>query len=106
MCARRLAGRRHALTNSTELREGGDAFDWFYLAIAQNQLGHKDGARSWYDKSVDWAEINEPRNEELRRLRGGRQKPRDCHAAARRRADDAALAAALRRNSLCHRPAA
>jgi hypothetical protein len=41
-----------------DMRDGGDAFDWFFLAMAHGQLGHKDEARKWYDKAVEWMEKN------------------------------------------------
>ncbi len=57
-----------ALETSEELRDGGDAFDWFFVAIAKHKLGHKD-AREWYDNAVAWMEKNKPDDEELRRFR-------------------------------------
>jgi serine/threonine protein kinase/Tfp pilus assembly protein PilF len=58
-----------ALEKAMELREGGDAFDWFFLAMAHWQLGHKEEARKWYDKAVEWMDKNQPKNEELLRFR-------------------------------------
>ena len=54
-----------------ELAKGGDAFDWFFLAMAHWRLGHKDEARAWYDKAAAWDAKNlpPPENEELRRFR-------------------------------------
>jgi superkiller protein 3 len=57
------------LEKSMELRKGGDAYDWFFLAMADWQLGRKKQARKWYDQAVAWADKNEPKNEELRRFR-------------------------------------
>jgi tetratricopeptide (TPR) repeat protein len=57
------------LDKAMELRSGGDAFDWFFLAMAHWQLGHKDEARKWYDKAIQWMEQNKPADEELRRFR-------------------------------------
>lgn len=57
------------LKKSMELRKGGDAADWFFLAMAHWQLGEKDEARKWYDKAVPWMEKNNAKNEELRRFR-------------------------------------
>jgi uncharacterized protein HemY len=56
------------LEKSMALRLGGDANDWFFLAMAHWQLGHKDEARQWYDKAVEWMEKNQSKNEELRRF--------------------------------------
>jgi serine/threonine protein kinase/Flp pilus assembly protein TadD len=58
-----------ALDKSMELRQGGDSFDWFFLAMAHWQLGEKDKARAWDDKAVQWMDKNQPKNEELRRFR-------------------------------------
>jgi hypothetical protein len=58
-----------ALDKSMELRNGGDSFDWFFLAMAHWQLGHKEEARKWFDKAVERMEKNRPSDEELRRFR-------------------------------------
>jgi tetratricopeptide (TPR) repeat protein len=65
-----------ALGKSMELRAGGDAADWFFLAMAHWQLGHQDDARRWYGQAVEWMEKNkerldtkQPMNRELRRFR-------------------------------------
>jgi Flp pilus assembly protein TadD len=49
-----------ALHRSMELRKGGDAFGWLYLAMAHWQLGNKDEARRRYDRVVDWMDKNDP----------------------------------------------
>jgi len=46
-----------SLEKSMQLQEkpkGGDSFQWFWLAMAHWQLGHKEEARQWYDRSVAW----------------------------------------------------
>jgi tetratricopeptide (TPR) repeat protein/tRNA A-37 threonylcarbamoyl transferase component Bud32 len=65
-----------ALHKSMELRQGGDPFDWLFLAMAHHKLGDRDEARKWYDRSVQWLEKNgqalekNPRQAEaLRRFR-------------------------------------
>jgi serine/threonine protein kinase/Flp pilus assembly protein TadD len=58
-----------ALTKSVELRKGGDAFDWFFLAMTHWQLGHKEEARKWYGQAIVWMDKNQPKNEEFRRFR-------------------------------------
>ncbi len=58
-----------ALEKSMELRKGGDAFDWFLLAMAHWKLRDKTQARSWYDKAVPWMEKNQPKDDELIRFR-------------------------------------
>jgi hypothetical protein len=49
--------------------KGGDAYQWFFLAMAHWQLGQKEKARELYDRAVQWMDKNEPKNEELRRFR-------------------------------------
>jgi tetratricopeptide (TPR) repeat protein len=43
-----------ALTKSMELRDGGDPADWFFLAMAEWQLGNQNAAHDWYRKAVEW----------------------------------------------------
>ena len=57
------------LNRSMALRNGGDSFDWFFLAMAHWQRGEKDEARSWYGRAVEWMEKNKPDDEELGRFR-------------------------------------
>jgi superkiller protein 3 len=57
------------LNKAMELRSGGDASDWFFLAMSHWQLGHKEEARMWFDKAVEWTDKNQPKNEELIRFR-------------------------------------
>jgi uncharacterized protein HemY len=49
--------------------ESGDAYQWFFLAMAHWQLGAKDKAREFYDQAVQWMDKNQPTNEELLRFR-------------------------------------
>jgi tetratricopeptide (TPR) repeat protein len=58
-----------ALEKSIELRRGGDSNDWFFLAMANWQLGEHAKAREWYDKAVQWMDKNQPTNKELRGFR-------------------------------------
>jgi superkiller protein 3 len=58
-----------ALERSVELLQGGDSFDRFYLAMAHWQVGEKGKARKWFDAAVQWMDKNQPKSEELRRLR-------------------------------------
>jgi tetratricopeptide (TPR) repeat protein/predicted Ser/Thr protein kinase len=48
----------NALEKSRELRQGGDWYDWFFLAMAHWRLGHKEEARRWYDQAIAWMEKN------------------------------------------------
>ncbi len=51
------------------LRNGGDSFDWFFLAMAYDRLGEVDKARTWFDRAAQWMDANSPRNVELQRFR-------------------------------------
>ena len=55
---------------------GGNAFQWFFLAMARWQLGEKDTAREWYDKAVKWADASEKEkgNTDLFRFRAEAEK--------------------------------
>jgi serine/threonine protein kinase/Tfp pilus assembly protein PilF len=48
-----------AIEKSVHLNPGGDAYGWFFLAMAWWQKGEKAIARSWYDKAVQWMERNQ-----------------------------------------------
>jgi tetratricopeptide (TPR) repeat protein len=59
-----------ALEKSIALRkDGGDAFPWFFLAMAYWQSGDKAAARKWYDRAVGWMEKNSPNDKYLRCFR-------------------------------------
>jgi serine/threonine protein kinase/Flp pilus assembly protein TadD len=58
-----------ALEKAMPLRNGGDSTEWFFLAMAQWQLDHKDDARAWYDKALHWMRDNKPKDPELLRFR-------------------------------------
>jgi serine/threonine protein kinase len=57
-----------ALNRSMELRNGGDSFDWFFLAMAHWKSGRVDEARKRYEQAVEWMAKNQPGNAELRRF--------------------------------------
>jgi serine/threonine protein kinase/predicted Zn-dependent protease len=59
-----------ALEQSMRLNDGGNSYDWFFLAMAHWRLGEKDNARRWYDRAVQWMDQNQPKSEALRRFRG------------------------------------
>jgi serine/threonine protein kinase/tetratricopeptide (TPR) repeat protein len=66
-----------ALEQSRKLRQGGDAVDWLFLAMAHQKLGHTDTARKWCAQAVQWLEKNRAalaadpaQAEELGRFRG------------------------------------
>ena len=62
-------GAREALQRSMELRQGGSSADWFFLAMAQWQLGEKEQARKRFHQAVLWMDKNQPQDAELRRFR-------------------------------------
>jgi tetratricopeptide (TPR) repeat protein len=57
------------LEKSTALGQGGDAFAWFFLAMAHWQLDQKEDARRWCGQAVEWMERNNKHNSDLRRFR-------------------------------------
>jgi tetratricopeptide (TPR) repeat protein len=57
------------LERAMSLRDGGDSFDWFFLALAHWRLGDRDKARTWFDRAVRWMDTHKPQDEELRRFR-------------------------------------
>ena len=50
-----------ALNESLELLSGGDAFDWFLLAMAEHRMGNQTAARQWFEKAVEWFGEQNPR---------------------------------------------
>src|SRR5262245_63888296 len=52
-----------------ELRQGGFSADWFFLAVAQWQLGEKEQARKRVHQAVLWMDKNQPQDAELRCFR-------------------------------------
>ena len=57
------------LAKSMELREGGDAFDWYFLAMIGAKRGEREKARAMYDRAVAWNRANRPGDVELRAFR-------------------------------------
>ena len=43
-----------ALNKCVELRNGGDGWDWFYLAMAEHRNGNDTAAQQWFEKGVEW----------------------------------------------------
>jgi hypothetical protein len=52
-----------------ELSSGGTAFHWFGMPMLQWQRDEKLKAKEWYEKAVEWAHKNAPKDKELRRFR-------------------------------------
>jgi protein O-mannosyl-transferase len=57
------------LDKSTKLSYGGNAVDWFFLAMAHEQLGHHDKARQCYERAAKLIDEHLPQSEELLRFR-------------------------------------
>ena len=57
-----------ASERSLTLRSGGNANDWFFLAMAHWQKGDKDEARKWFDKAVAWTKEKAPEDADSRRF--------------------------------------
>lgn len=57
-----------ALYRSMELHDEGDSWDWFFLAMIHERLGHKERAREWFDKAVHFSRRYYPDDEELYRF--------------------------------------
>jgi hypothetical protein len=68
-CAGDWHGALESLQRSMELRAGGDASDWFLIAMAHWQLGRHADAHTWYNKAVQWMDNNQSKNAEFERFR-------------------------------------
>jgi serine/threonine protein kinase len=62
-------GTIEALHKSMELTKGGSGADWFFLAMAQWQLGDRQQACKLFGQGVTWMDKNKPEDKELRRFR-------------------------------------
>lgn len=60
-----------ALEKSCALKDNskGDAYQWFFLAMAHWELGEKDKAREWYHRAASWTETKAPREKDSLRFR-------------------------------------
>jgi len=57
-----------ALRKSVELRAGGDAYDWYFMAMAHAATGEAKEARPCYDRASRWRVMNLPDHKELQDL--------------------------------------
>ena len=57
-----------ALEKSQDLQDL-HSYDFFFLAMAHWQLGHKQEAQRYFERAVEWMDVKGPRNEELLRFR-------------------------------------
>jgi tetratricopeptide (TPR) repeat protein len=55
-----------ALEKSLSMNKGGDANDWFFLAMTRWRQNNKAEARKWFDEAVAWTKKNSPDNPELK----------------------------------------
>jgi tetratricopeptide (TPR) repeat protein/serine/threonine protein kinase len=62
-----------ALQKSIALRMGGDAYDFYFLAMAHHRLGRTKEADGWYKRAVRWQKTH-PRDEELDRIQAEAEK--------------------------------
>jgi hypothetical protein len=53
--------------HSMELSKGGDAYDWFFLAMIDRKEGRAAEGRTWFDKAIAWTKRNAPKESTLRR---------------------------------------
>jgi tetratricopeptide (TPR) repeat protein len=58
-----------SLESASKLRRGGTSNDWFFLAMAHEQLGEQEKARQCYQQAVQWMQDHQPKNPELLRFR-------------------------------------
>ena len=58
-----------ASERSMALTLGGNAYDWFLLAMAHAGKSEKDKASTWFDKAVIWTGKNAPKDPDLIRFR-------------------------------------
>jgi tetratricopeptide (TPR) repeat protein len=63
-----LSAADDALARATELRGGGDSFDWFFQAMIRWRQGDRDAALGLYEKAAHWREQQAPMNRELHRF--------------------------------------
>jgi tetratricopeptide (TPR) repeat protein len=63
---------KEAVTNlekCVQLQNWATSFNWFFLAMANRQLGNADTARRYYDQAIQWMDGHDPQNAELLRFR-------------------------------------
>ncbi len=54
--------------HAMKLRNGGDGYDWFFLAMIHEAKGDSESARHWYDRAVQWREDVMPFDQEVYRF--------------------------------------
>jgi serine/threonine protein kinase len=59
---------KEALEKSMSLHGGGDASDWFFLAMTHWQQKNPEEARKWLEQAKVWTKAHDPQNPELQRF--------------------------------------
>ncbi|MCY3000890.1 MAG: protein kinase [Planctomycetota bacterium] len=62
-------GATEALRRSIRLQGSGNVVDWMFLARAHKQLGRESEARDWYERVVDYMNVNKIGDPEFLRFR-------------------------------------
>lgn len=57
------------LRKACELRSGGDAYDWYPLAIALKHQGQREEAQNWFDRAEQWRRDHPLDDSDLNQLR-------------------------------------
>jgi hypothetical protein len=52
-----LTAAADSIQQAMDLRQGGDAFEWFLLPMTHWQLGQKDAALQWYTQAQEATRI-------------------------------------------------
>ena len=74
-----------ALEKSMGLNKGGEAADWFFLAMTRRRQGRPDEARQWFDRAAAWTREKQPREPRAPPLPGrGRGAPGHHQGSPRR----------------------
>jgi tetratricopeptide (TPR) repeat protein len=58
-----------ALQKAMALHKGGDGFDWFFVAMAYQELGQDAEARRWFDRADRWMTDESYYHVEMRNIR-------------------------------------
>ena len=63
-----MAAARAALELSIQRRKGGDAYEWFVMALVNVREGDRKAARREYERAVEWTKWNRYGDTELHAL--------------------------------------
>ena len=59
---------RDALMKSVELSDGGDAIDWYFLALAYLRIGELELASEWFSRAQQWCQLQTSLSQELQHI--------------------------------------